>query len=296
MKKPLLKKTQWLKLAEDFLDHLEVERSLSFHTLSAYKRDLQHYLFFLKTKDKHTKNFYEYLDQKAYSPRSKARIISALRSWFKYLENKNITVNRPFLNPVRISPSIPRPLYLKEFQLLLEGSRNKKKPYRQGRNHLTLSLLFGLGLRVSEVLNLSLTHINEIDQSLVVRGKRGKQRLMPLNQELYQQIKTYILEHRPSLTAKKTNLSLILNDRGNRPSRVDVWRWLAKWSARAGLSQNKHPHQFRHGFATSLLEQGVDLRSIQMLLGHANIQTTQIYTSVKTGHLKRTIQKHPLHR
>ncbi len=126
----------------------------------------------------------------------------------------------------------------------------------------------------------------------MVTGKRKKQQLLPLTDDLFQQLKQYIQHHRPYIISTVNTHSLLLNNKGRRPSRVDVWRWLATWSKKAGLSEIKGPHQFRHGFATGLLENGADLRSIQFLLGHSNIQTTQVYTTVRQKHLKKTIQKH----
>ena len=117
---------------------------------------------------------------------------------------------------------------------------------------------------------------------------------MPLTDALSQHLATYLSESRPHLM-KEATPSLLVNDRGHRPSRVDIWRWLAAWSAKAGFPEPVSPHRFRHGCATALLEGGADLRSIQMLLGHASIQTTQIYTSVSTQVLTETIDSlHPL--
>ena len=114
---------------------------------------------------------------------------------------------------------------------------------------------------------------------------------MPLISNLAQELRDYIELARPSLN-KSNNQSILLNDRGKRPSRVDVWRWLAAWSQKAGFEQPIHPHQFRHGCATALLDSGVDLRSIQMVLGHSSIQTTQIYTNVTSKNLREAIDNH----
>src|SRR6202023_3202483 len=126
-------------------------------------------------------------------------------------------------------------------------------------------------------------------------GKGGKERLVPLTETLLQQLKLYIKEARPNLLKDETG-SILINDRGHRPSRVDVWRWLAAWSSRAGFAEPIGPHQFRHGCATALLENGADLRTIQVLLGHSSLQTTQIYTSVTSMKLKEEVEKnHPLY-
>ena len=122
-------------------------------------------------------------------------------------------------------------------------------------------------------------------------GKGGKERLVPLTDHLAHELKVYLRQVRPHL-AKESETSILINDRGNRPSRVDIWRWLDAWSKKAGFEKTIHPHQFRHGCATALLESGADLRSIQKLLGHSSIQTTQIYTSVSTQKMEETISEH----
>src|SRR5262249_6859290 len=127
-----------------------------------------------------------------------------------------------------------------------------------------------------------------------VVGKGGKERLLPLSENLLGELKSYIKEVRLHLVKDDTK-SILINDRGHRPSRVDVWRWLAAWSARAGFDEPIGPHQFRHGCATALLENGADLRTIQMLLGHSSLQTTQIYTTVTSHKMREEIDRnHPL--
>lgn len=141
---------------------------------------------------------------------------------------------------------------------------------------------------------MDLIDFNVTDAWLKVVGKGGKERLVPLAENLLAQLKAYIKESRPHLVRDDTG-SILINDRGHRPSRVDVWRWLAMWSARAGFADPIGPHQFRHGCATALLENGADLRTIQVLLGHSSLQTTQIYTSVTAHKLKDEIENnHPL--
>ena len=277
------------KYLQQFLEELEVHRSP--HTCSAYKRDLQLYSQFLKTK-KDISFFYEYIDKKGLSPRSKARTISSVRSYFRFLETKGKKTALQKLNPVPLKSDLPKLISSEEFQKIYESAK-VSDIHKTSRNHITLLLLFGLGCRISEIIQLNLQDINESDYSLVVTGKRRKQRLLPLTQHLYTKLIQYIQENRPFLltTSKKIN-SVLINNRGQRPSRVDVWRWLSLWSKKAGFAEVKSPHQFRHGFATGLLENGADLRSIQFLLGHSNIQTTQIYTSVKQEHLKKTIKEH----
>lgn len=275
------------KYINEFLEDLQIHRS--HHTFVAYKRDLQIYTQFLK---KHTdiSFLYEYINQKGFKSKSKARIISSIRSYFRFLESKGIKTELQKLNSVPIKTNLPKLISPEEFQKIYESSK-VKEDYKTARNHITLLLLFGLGCRISEIIQLNLQDINELDNSLIVTGKRDKQRILPLTQNLFSNLNQYIQQHRPLLLKLKT-ASLLINNRGKRPSRIDVWRWLSLWSKQAGFLEVKSPHQFRHGFATHLLENGADLRSIQCLLGHSSIQTTQIYTSVKKDYLQKTIQNH----
>ena len=273
---------------KQFLEELEIHHSP--HTLSAYKRDLVLYKHFLK-KNTDIALLYEYIDKKGLSTRSKARVISSVRSYFRFLESKGEKTELKKLHPIPIRSTLPKLISPQEFQKIYKAAYDKNR-HKSARNHTTLFLLFGLGCRISEIIKINLQDINELDSSIVVTGKRNKQRMLPLTQDLFTQIRTYIEQDRPALIkAHKTN-SLLINNRGQRPSRVDIWRWLSLWSKKAGFTEVKSPHQFRHGFATGLLENGADLRSIQFLLGHSSIQTTQIYTSVKQDHLTRTIQTH----
>lgn len=276
------------KTMSQFLEELEINRSP--HTFSAYRRDLQLYKLFLKN-NKDISLLYEYIDEKGLSARSKARVISSVRSYLRFLESKGQRTQLQKLNPVPVKSNLPKLISPEEFGKIYEAAIISDI-HKTARNHITLLLLFGLGCRISEVIQLNLQNINESDYSLVVTGKRKKQRLLPLTQDLYTHLNKYICENRPALLKNSKTNSVLINNRGHRPSRVDVWRWLSSWSKKAGFKEVKSPHQFRHGFATGLLENGADLRSIQFLLGHSSIQTTQIYTSVKQSHLKKTIKEH----
>ena len=277
------------KYLKKFLEEVEIHRSP--HTLSAYKRDLQIYSDFLKTK-KNISFLYEYINKQGFKARSKARIISSVRAYFRFLESKGKKTDLKQLSSVPIRPSLPSVLSAEEFQKLYQATKMDQSA-TTARNHITLFLLFGLGCRISEVIHLNRKDINKLDHSLIVTGKRNKQRMLPLTKDLFDRLNHYIQIHRPVLLKKgiKTD-SVLINNRGQRPSRVDVWRWLSLWSKKAGFKEVKSPHQFRHGFAVGLLEGGADLRSIQLLLGHSSIQTTQIYTSVRKDHLKKTIKDH----
>ena len=275
-----------------FFEELSINTSYSQHTLVAYRRDLKLYQDFL-TKNNNLSLFYEYIDKKGFSSRSKARVVSSVRSYLAFLERRGQKTQLKKLSPVPIhNKKLPKLISIKEFKAILKASETKDS-CRSARNEITLMLLFGLGCRISEVIQLNLQDINSIDRSITVTGKRNKQRLLPLTNILYEKLNEYISQYRPGLLLNHhKNHSILINNRGKRPSRIDIWRWLEIWSKKAGFNEVKSPHQFRHGFATGLMENGADLRSIQFLLGHSSIQTTQIYTSVKQEHLQKTIARH----
>lgn len=282
-----------LKLWPEFFEDLQHVRGRSQNTVMAYRRDLELYEEF-KLTGRDLARFFEFMKARQLSTRSQARVISSLRTYFRFCEThgeKSPELRE--LRPPRIKPSLPKPISLEQFQKLVVACR-VDDVHRSARNHLTLLLLFGLGCRVSELCGLDLADFNPTDAWLKVVGKGGKERLVPLSELLLGELKAYLQQVRPHLT-KDENKSILINDRGHRPSRVDVWRWLAAWSARAGFEEPIGPHQFRHGCATALLESGADLRTIQVLLGHSSLQTTQIYTSVTSHKLREEVDKnHPL--
>lgn len=284
-----------LKLWVEFFDDLQNIRGRSLNTVMAYRRDLELYEEF-RSKHKDLNRLFDFMKKRGLSTRSQARVISSLRTYFRYLERNGEKVDelRELRQP-RIKNKLPKVLTPEEFQQLMAAAGSENE-YRARRNQLTLLLLFGSGCRVSELIGLNIEDFNQVDNWLVVTGKGNKQRLVPLTAHLVEELKAYLTESRPNLV-KGHATAILLNDRGHRPSRVDIWRWLAAWSKRAGFSEPVGPHQFRHGCATALLENGADLRTIQALLGHASIQTTQIYTSVTGRKLKEEVdQHHPLSR
>lgn len=277
----------------EFFDDLQNVRGRSTNTVLAYRRDLELYEEFQHTK-KDLGQFPDFMKKRQLSLRSQARVISSLRTYFRFLSKKGEkTPELRELRPPRVKPHLPRPISLEDFQKLYAACETENV-HRTARNQITLLMLFGLGCRVSELVALDLQDFHSSDGWLKVVGKGGKERLIPLSDRLLKELRDYLKEIRPHLT-KDSNTSILINDRGRRPSRVDIWRWLAAWSAKAGFEEPVGPHQFRHGCATALLEGGADLRTIQMLLGHSSIQTTQIYTTVTSNRLQQEIdQHHPL--
>ena len=277
-----------MELWVEFFDDLSRIRGRSQNTIMAYRRDLE---IFIEYGGKDITGFFKFMRERGLSARSQARVVSSLRTYFKFCENNGRPA--PQLRELRlpkIKVGLPKPLVEGEFVAIFNACVVEDEA-KTARNKLTLLLLFGLGCRVSELIQLNLHDYHPFDSWITVLGKGGKQRVLPLTEQLNEEMRKYLDQYRAQL-AKGPGQSILVNDRGHRPSRVDIWRWLASWSAKAGLKETVHPHQFRHGCATSLLEAGADLRTIQMLLGHSSIQTTQIYTSVSVQHLKDTIDEH----
>ena len=274
----------------NFFDDLKNVRGRSQNTILAYRRDLELFAEFRDT-HKDIKAIYQYMTKQKLSTRSQARVISSIRTYYKYCQKQGESIpDLTQLRPPKVEAKLPSALSFEDFKKLNEASIIDD-PYKSARNHITLTLLYGLGCRVTELIQFNLIDFNETDSWLKVVGKGGKERLVPLTGHLFQELKVYLRQVRPHL-AKKGENSILVNDRGKRPSRVDIWRWLDAWSRKAGFDKTIHPHQFRHGCATALLESGADLRSIQKLLGHSSIQTTQIYTSVSTRKMQETVDEH----
>lgn len=281
--------THWI----EFFDDLQHVRGRSQNTIMAYRRDLELWSEH-KKKSNSVPGFYEFMKSQNLSTRSQARVISSLRTYLKFCEEKGQKCPElRELKPPKVKVGLPKAISPQEFQRLFDSSVTQDLS-KTIRNQLTLLFLYGLGCRVSELITLNLGDYNPTERWMKILGKGGKERLVPLTESLCLELNRYLTEARVNLVKEPTP-AILINDRGHRPSRVDVWRWLASWSARAGFDEPVHPHRFRHGCATALLEGGADLRSIQVLLGHASIQTTQIYTSVTTSTLQKTIdQHHPL--
>lgn len=274
----------------DFFDDLQNVRGRSRNTVLAYRRDLELYEEFKKT-GQEIKAIFSFMTERQLSTRSQARVISSLRTYFRFCESRGIEVPElQNLRPPKVRTGLPKVLTYEEFQKLYDACE-VENPYRTARNQVTLLLLFGLGCRVSELINLNMQDYNETDAWLKIIGKGGKERLIPLTEVLQRELKDY-LQHIRAFIVRENTPSILVNDRGRRPSRVDIWRWLAAWSSKAGFAEPISPHKFRHGCATALLEAGADLRSIQVLLGHSSIQTTQIYTSVTSQKARETIEQH----
>ncbi len=279
-----------LPLWIDFFDELQNVRGRSANTIMAYRRDLELYFEYQK-QNTGISGFYEFMKKHQLSTRSQARVISSLRTYFKFIESRGQDAPElRELRPPKVKVGLPKVLTPGEFEQLYQACEGADA-FKTARNQLTLLFLYGLGCRVTELIGLNTSDFNQTERWVKVLGKGSKERLIPLTDMLAERLTSYLKEARPFLI-KEPSPAILMNDRGHRPSRVDVWRWLAAWSHKAGFAEPVSPHRFRHGCATALLESGADLRSIQILLGHASIQTTQIYTTVTTNTMAKTIDEH----
>ena len=282
-----------LPLWIEFFDDLQHVRGRSINTIMAYRRDIELYAKFRENSDRMIE-FFDFMKKEKLSTRSQARVISSVRTYLKFCESRGVqSPELRDLRPPKVKASLPKAVSTEDFQKLFISCEVQKDISKTIRNRLTLLFLYGLGCRVSELTEMNLNDFSATEKWVKVLGKGKKERLIPLTEALYVALDLYLKTAREHLAEKASaGPSLLLNDRGHRPSRVDIWRWLAAWSAKAGFDEPIHPHQFRHGCATALLEGGADLRSIQLLLGHASIQTTQVYTTVTTNTAAKAIEDH----
>jgi integrase/recombinase XerD len=296
--------------AERYLDHLAVERGLSEHTLAAYRRDLRRYAAFLTHRDVHDpgaieeatiRSFVASLsasthgpDDAPYRATSVARTLSAVRSFHRFLLREGITDRDPAVGvpQPRLPRSLPRPLPVEDVRRLLEAP-DEGSPTGL-RDRAILELLYGSGLRISELTGLDVDDLDLEEGSVRVLGKGGKEREVPLGSFGRDSIGAYLTRGRPALASTATRGAVFLNARGGRLSRQSCARLLGHYVRRAGIERRVTLHTLRHSFATHLLEGGADVRVVQELLGHASVATTQIYTLVTARHLREVYEEsHP---
>jgi len=284
-----------------FLEYLTVEKGLAGNTVQSYARDVRKLVDHLKARkvalhrvtEETVVGFIHGESQAGLSARSLARLISALRSFFRFLVLSGFVKTDATAQLTTPSTwlALPKFLTVAEAEALLQAP-DEKKP--QGvRDRAMLEVLYGSGLRVSELAALKLAEINLEDGFLVCRGKGGKERIVPLGRSSGRAVRRYLAEVRPRLDPGGRE-ELFLSRRGRPFTRQGVWKLLRQHAVTAGLAARISPHVLRHSFATHLLERGADLRSVQLMLGHSQITTTQIYTHVTRERLRRVYDKfHP---
>jgi integrase/recombinase XerD len=284
-----------------FLEYLAVEKGLARNTTLSYARDVRKFLGFVKAgklawnrvPEETVVRFIHKESRAGLSARSLARLISALRSFFKFLLLSGFVKMDPSSQLTTPSTwrSLPKFLTIMEVEELLRAPDDKKP--RGVRDRAMLEVLYGSGLRVSELASLRLAEVNLEDGFLVCRGKGGKERIVPLGRSACDAVKRYLAEVRPLVVSGERE-ELFLSRRGKPFSRQGLWKLIRQHAREAGLAAKISPHILRHSFATHLLERGADLRSVQLMLGHSQITTTQIYTHVSRERIRRVYdQFHP---
>ncbi len=291
------------RLLDEFLNHLTVEKGLSKNTIEAYSRDIIKYFTFLEKADilplkadsNHIVSFLSELKKNGISARSYTRNLVALRMFYKFLLKKGSISAMPTANidMPKLAKRLPQSLSIEEVERLVEAPE-AKKPLGL-RDKAMLETLYATGMRVSELVSVKLNDLNLQTGYIVTYGKGSKERIVPIGETAIAYITGYINSARPVLLKGRSSEHLFITARGKRLTRQTFWVIIKKYALLAGIPSNKaKPHTIRHSFATHLLERGADLRSIQTMLGHADISTTQIYTHVRAERLKSIHKKsHP---
>jgi len=273
-----------------YLSHLTVERRLAANTVESYARDLQLLAQFTAARSisveamsrQELEALVRELMSEGRSPRSVARAVACFRGFYRFLMlDGRLKVNpADDLRPPRAWKVLPKYLTVEDVDLLI--AQPDVTTARGLRDRALIELLYATGMRVSELLALRPADVNLDASYLTCTGKGDKQRIVPIGDEAATWVRKYIREARPALLAKRSSPRLFVNARGGGPglTRVGFWKILKAYARQAGLVRTLSPHTLRHSFATHLLERGADLRAIQMMLGHADLSTTQIYTHV----------------
>lgn len=290
-------------LLNKYLNHLLIEKGAAGNTLEAYGRDLNRHVSFLVKKgidDPRSvvpETIVEFLVQikgEGLSANSMNRSLAALRGFYKFLLQEKRVDQSPLANIelAKVWMRLPDTVS-KEEMILILSQPGEETPQAQ-RDSAMLELLYATGLRVSELAGLTMNSVNWQVGFLTVMGKGSKERVVPIGKTAYDAVRRYVDEARPKLVKSRTTDILFLNRFGGAFTRQGLWKIIIHYVRKAGLQKNVHPHTFRHSFASHLLEGGADLRAVQVMLGHSDISTTQIYTHVTRDHLTQIHKKyHP---
>lgn len=283
-----------------YLDYARVEKGLAANSIESYRRDLLEFAGFLrrgrrslaKINREDVRNFLQSLYQRGLGGRSVARHLVALRNLFRFLLQEGVIESDPTaeIDAPQFGHSLPKYLATSEVDALL-GQPDSSTPAGL-RDRAMLELLYATGMRVSELVHLRWEDFQLNLGILRCRGKGSKERLIPIGKSALQAVEAYAKEGRPKLAKNSGVPYFFLNHRGGGLSRVGFWKILGRYGRAAGITIPLAPHMVRHSFATHLLERGADLRSIQLMLGHSDISTTQIYTHVLKERLKQVYHAH----
>lgn len=280
---------------DGYLDYLLLEKGLSSNTLEAYRRDMKRYGQFVMVRglaswEEVTSDvLVDYLERMrgdGLSPSSMNRHLITIRNFHKYLVQEGLAETNPAAL-VELSKhwmKLPDTLSKQEMELLLQ--QPGKETNMGIRDTAMMELMYATGIRVTELISLDMNNINWQVGYLIAFGKGSKERIIPIGQVAYEIVRLYVDQVRPLLMKGKTTDVLFLNRQGTRLTRQGFWKIIRNHASRAGLMKKVHPHTFRHSFASHLLEGGADLRSVQAMLGHVDISSTQIYTHISCDRLK----------
>jgi len=292
-----------------FLNYLAVEKGFSENTIAAYRNDLHQLADFIDEEAARSGSFPSWagfsrqgmlsyllnLKERGYAATTVARKVAAAKSFFSFMLAEGNMKDNPTQNvgSPKVGKSLPKPISYSQAMLLLEQPAKLSTPEAK-RDKAMLELLYASGMRVSELMSLNLDSVDTEGGSARCFGKGHKERVIPIAPRAASTLKEYVEEARPHLVHNDAERALFLNRRGERLTRQGFWQILKGHAKSAGLDADITPHTLRHSFATHMLSGGADLRSVQELLGHANISTTQVYTHLTTEHIRRSYEKsHP---
>ncbi|HWI51062.1 MAG TPA: site-specific tyrosine recombinase XerD [Symbiobacteriaceae bacterium] len=291
------------KLIHEFINYLSVERGLAINTLESYGRDLRQYSEFLETDDESALdsvsrntivNYLLYLQSQGKATATIARRLAALKAFYQFLVREKRIGSDPTANleSPKLEKRLPKVLSVTEVERLL--AQPDAGQAAGVRDRAMLELLYATGIRVSELVSLDVTDVNLEMGYIKCSGKGSKERIVPLGSLAIQSCREYLSGARTRLVREREELALFVNHHGHRLTRQGFWKIVKKYAEDAKIEKEITPHTLRHSFATHLLENGADLRSVQEMLGHADISTTQIYTQVTRGRIKEVYAKaHP---
>ena len=297
------------EVIDNFLDYLAVEKGFSENTIAAYQNDLHQLASFVEEEaakrgtippwasfDRQSMLSYLLtLKERRYAATTIARKVAAIKSFFGFLVAEGILRDNPMqgVSSAKVGKSLPKPISIDQVHRLLEQPTKLSTPEAK-RDGAMLYLLYASGMRVSELVSLNLADIDTEGGYVRCFGKGHKERLIPIAPRAALAVKEYLTEARPHLAHNSDEKALFLNRRGERLTRQGLWQILKGYAKSAELGTEITPHTLRHSFATHMLSGGADLRSVQELLGHANISTTQVYTHLTTEHIRRAYESsHP---
>jgi integrase/recombinase XerD len=285
-------------LIDQFIDFYWLTTGASKNTLSAYRSDLKIFskwlnnISLIDVDKKQIQDYFSYRKDSNISASTQSRMLTCLHSFYQFLsDKKNLKIDpTEQLDYPKLEKKLPIFLNVQEVERLLEAP-NSKSLFGQ-RDRAMLELLYSCGLRVSELINLSYHNINLKDEFIRIHGKGNKERLLPMGEIAIDYLTKYELNSRPALLKNGQSDSYFLSNRGKAMSRQNFFYIIKDYASKAGIEKPLSPHSLRHAFATHLVQKGADLRSVQLMLGHSDISSTQLYTHIQNAQLKAQHQKH----